>query len=85
MMDVENNNKNPLTGAKPDSTIRHIYNALFDGKRLTSLDALGLCNTICLNRYICILRNKYGVAIKDKWLQLPNGKRVKQYWIERGA
>jgi hypothetical protein len=84
-MDVENNNKNPLTGAKPDSTIRHIYNALFDGKRLTSLDALGLCNTICLNRYICILRNKYGVAIKDKWLQLPNGKRVKQYWIERGA
>lgn len=55
-MDVENNNKNPLTGAKPDSTIRHIYNALFDGKRLTSLDALGLCNTICLNRYICILQ-----------------------------
>jgi hypothetical protein len=84
-MDVENNNKNPLTGAKPDSTIRHIYNALYDGKRITSLDALGLCNTICLNRYICILRNKYGVAIKDKWLQLPNGKRVKQYWIERGA
>ena len=85
MMDVENNNKNPLTGTKPDSTIRHIYNALYDGKRITSLDALGLCNTICLNRYICILRNKYVVAIKDKWLQLPNGKRVKQYWIERGA
>ena len=84
-MDVENINKNPLTGARPDSTIRHIYNALYDGKRITSLDALGLCNTICLNRYICILRNKYGVAIKDKWLQLPNGKRVKQYWIERGA
>ena len=83
-MDVENINKNPLTGARPESTIRHIYNALYDGKRITSLDALGLCNTICLNRYICILRNKYGVAIKDKWLQLPNGKRVKQYWIERG-
>lgn len=71
-----------LPGTRPGSTIRDIYYDLMDGKVLSSLDAVWANRTICLTKYISILRTKYGIDIRDKWIKLENKKEVKLYWIE---
>lgn len=70
-----------LPGAQPGSTIRDIYEYLAQGRVLTTLDAVVSNRTVCLAKYISLLRNKYGVDIKDQWITLGNRKRIKQYWI----
>jgi hypothetical protein len=81
MVQVSTNNYDDLPGVKNDSDLRKIYNHLKAGYTLTTLDAVFSNNTVCLGKYISILRNKYGIAIKDKWLQVSEKKRVKQYFI----
>lgn len=70
-----------LPGVFDDSDLRSIYNDLKNGKVLTTLDAVYSNRTVCLTKYISILRNKYGVDISDKWIKVSKRKKVKQYWI----
>lgn len=70
-----------LPGTQSGSDIQCIYDYLAMGRVLTTLDAVFSNHTVCLGKYISILRNKYGIAIKDEWIQVSKRKRVKQYWI----
>lgn len=70
-----------LPGTQPGSDIQQIYDYLACGRVLTSLDAVFSNHTVCLGKYISILRNKYGIAIKDKWIKVSKRKKVKQYWL----
>jgi hypothetical protein len=70
---------------RPDSTITAIQNDFLDGRHLTSISALNRHHTICLNKYVSDLRLKFGLEIRDKWIELDNGKRVKEYWVDPEA
>jgi len=72
-----------LPGTQPGSTIRDIYEYLAQGRVLTTLDAVISNRTVCLTKYISVLRNQYGIVIKDQWITLGNRKRIKQYFIEK--
>ena len=56
-----------LPGTKENSDIRGIYKALASGRSLTALDAVFSNHTVCLGKYISILRTKYNIPIKDEW------------------
>ena len=72
-----------LPGTKGNSDIRSIYNALADGRSLTVLDAVFSNNTVCLGKYISILRTKYNIPIKDEWVTVgERKKRVNRFWLE---
>ena len=73
----------PLDGVRYDSTLRAVYDRLTAGDKLTSLHAVKSERTVCLAKYISILRNKYGIIIRDKWLKISKRKHVKLYWIEQ--
>jgi hypothetical protein len=68
---------------KEDSIINEVYRNLAKGRVLTTLDAVKSNRTVCLGKYISLLRNKYQIAIKDKWIELENQKRIKQYWLAK--
>lgn len=65
---------------KPLSQKQNILNSLLKGYKITALDALN--NFGCLEFHARINELRDQVVIKDKWIQLKNGKRVKQYFIE---
>lgn len=72
-----------LPGTQPGSTINGIYTMLKQGCILTTLDAVISNRTVNLTKYISLLRLKYGVPVRDQWVELPNKKRVKQFWIQK--
>ena len=72
-----------LPGTRENSDIRSIYEMLAKGNSLTAIDAVFSNHTVCLGKYISILRTKYNVPIKDKWVVVgERGKRVKKFWLE---
>ena len=72
-----------LPGTQPGSDLQSIYIDLMNGKTLSSLDAVRSNHTVNLTKYVSVLRKRYGIDIKDKWIKIPNSrKRVKLYWIE---
>jgi hypothetical protein len=72
-----------MPGTKPGSDICKIYDYLASHKSLTTLDAVFRNNTVCLTKYISIMRDKYGINIKDEWVRVgTKQKRVKRYWLE---
>lgn len=60
---------------------RKIMGHMFLGNRITPLDALNLFGCERLAARIADIR-KRGVEVKSEFVTLPNGKRVKSYWIE---
>ena len=56
-----------------------LHNAL-KRRWLTPLDALQHCGCLSLSQRCGELR-RAGVLVQDKWVCLPNGKRVKSYRI----
>lgn len=72
---------NDLPGVKPRSIIRAIWNALKSGRALTSLATLQDFGTLCLAQRVSDLRNDYHKPISDRWVELSNGKRVKEYYV----
>jgi len=72
-----------LPGTQPGSTIRDVYEYLAQGRVLTTLDAVVSNRTVCLTKYISILRNQYGIGIKDQWIKLSKKKKIKQYWLPK--
>ena len=72
-----------LPGTKPGSTINRIYGELLQGKTLTTLEGLLENQTMCLGKYVSLMRIKHKIPIKDKWVEVPSGKHVKEYWIDQ--
>lgn len=54
---------------------------LQNGGRITSLEALNQFSCLRLSARIKDLRDR-GYAIRDEFITVPSGKRVKQYFME---
>lgn len=63
-----------------DSQNKAILAYLRSGKRLTQLMALELFGCMRLPSRIHDIK-KAGIEIKDQFIVLASGKRVKEYWI----
>ena len=66
---------------KTISQEKQILKYLQSGRSLTPLQALSKFDSLRLSARILRLR-KAGNDIKDKWIDLPGGKRVKAYYID---
>ena len=79
---MENINPNEKTSQTQNSKI---LKALLNGERLTQLDAYTRFNCIRLGARIYDIKNmneEYKNKVVDRWVVLPNGKRVKEYRLE---
>lgn len=76
-MDSENINLNGESGASQNAKIlAHLQG----GGRITSLEALRMFGCLRLASRIADLRREND--IRSRFVTLPNGKRVKEYFIE---
>ncbi|WP_163222047.1 hypothetical protein [Bacteroides sp. 214] len=88
-MESEKNNQvhlsatEALPGTQAGSDLQCVYEALASGQILTTLDAVFSNHTVCLTKYISLLRNKYGIPVKDRWVKVSKRKRVKEFWIDQ--
>ena len=81
-MYMENINPNEKTSQTQNGTI---LKALLNGERLTQLDAYTRFNCTRLGARIYDIKNmneEYKNKLVDRWVVLPNGKRVKEYRLE---
>ena len=79
---MENINPNEKTSQTQNGTI---LKALLNGERLTQLDAYARFNCTRLGARIYDIKNmneEYKNKVVDRWVVLPNGKRVKEYRFE---
>lgn len=79
---MENINPNEKTSQTQNGTI---LKALLNGERLTQLDAYTRFNCTRLGARIYDIKNmneEYKNKLVDRWVVLPNGKRVKEYRLE---
>lgn len=74
----ENFNQNAAFGFSQE---RKIMGHMFRGNRITPLDALNLYGCERLAARVADIK-KRGIDVKSEYVTLPNGKRVKSYWIE---
>lgn len=71
-----------MPGSKPGTILHGIYNYLMERGSITTLDAVFCNQTVCLAKYISIMRDKYGINIKDEWVHVGmKQKRVKKYTL----
>lgn len=66
-------------GQKPSIT-RRMLEFLLDGGELSTISGLREFHTTETRKQVSMLR-KLGVKVKDRWVNLPNGKRHKIYAI----
>lgn len=66
-----------------DSQRMRILDYMKSGKKITSLEALQKFGCFRLASRISDIRNDMGIDVKDEFVLLPNGKRVKEYFIEK--
>lgn len=81
-MYMENINPNEKTSQTQNGKI---LKALLNGERLTQLDAYTRFNCTRLGARIYDIKNmneEYKNKVVDRWVVLPNGKRVKEYRLE---
>ena len=79
---MENINPNEKTSQTQNGKI---LKALLNGERLTQLDAYTRFNCTRLGARIFDIKNmneEYKNKVVDRWVVLPNGKRVKEYRFE---
>lgn len=72
-----------LPGAKTTSDISAIYQRLLRGETITSLDSVYKSHTVCLTKYVSVLRNKYNIPVVGRWVKVSKRKRVKLYNLPR--
>lgn len=58
-----------------------LLNALRNGERLTMLSALQRYQVMACSQRMTDLRAE-GHPIQSRMIELPNGKRVAEYWLE---
>ena len=79
---MDNINPNEKTSQTQNGKI---LKALLNGERLTQLDAYTRFNCTRLGARIYDIKNmneEYKNKVVDRWVVLPNGKRVKEYRLE---
>lgn len=77
---MNNDNENAEQSATQE---RHILTHLNKGNRITSLEALNKFGCMRLASRISDLRLKSKIDIESRYIKLPNGKRVKEYFINQ--
>ncbi|MCL7721927.1 helix-turn-helix domain-containing protein [Actinobacillus pleuropneumoniae] len=77
-MITENINPNEQSS---QSQTKRILKHMLDGGRITSMSALEGVGSFRLSARIYDIKS-LGYDVQDEWITLPNGKRVKQYFIE---
>lgn len=88
-MEISNNKANQLSasealpGTQSGSDLQCVYESLASGQTLTSLDAVFSNHTVCLTKYISLLRNKYGIPVKDRWKKISKRKKIKEFWLDK--
>lgn len=65
------------TQSQSEAILAHLKS----GGTVTSLSAFNICNTLRCSGRIFDLRRE-GHAIKDRWIETPSGKRVKEYFLD---
>lgn len=58
-----------------------LYNHVMTGKRITGLQAITLYGCIGYSQRFGELK-QHGIPIQSQFIKLPNGKRVKEYWLD---
>lgn len=66
---------------KTKPTMEHRLLKLLKRKWVTPLDALREVGCLSLSQRCGELRREAGVQIKDKWVELDGGKRIKAYRV----
>ena len=65
---------------QPNSQNSRILEHLQNGFSITPLEGFQTFGTMNLAQRIAQLRSD-GYKIKDRWIENPNGRRFKEYWI----
>jgi hypothetical protein len=71
----------------PNDTTSHkaqLLAYLMTGATITPLQALQRFNCMSCSQRLGDLRRDEGIPIQSQFIKLPNGKRVKEYWLEPG-
>lgn len=55
---------------------------LMTGATITPLEALTRYKCLSCSQRLGDLRRDNGIPIQSRFITLPNGKRVKEYWLE---
>jgi len=66
---------------QPNSQNSKILEHLQNGFTLTPLDGFNIFDTMNLAQRIAQLRGD-SHEIKDRWVENPNGKKFKEYWMD---
>jgi len=72
-----------INAAQSIAQTKKIFSGLMDGNRYTPLDINQLFNCLSANQRLSELRLKYAVPLLSRFIKLPNGKRVKEHWLEQ--
>lgn len=62
---------------------QQILDYLMAGNTITPLEALERFGCFSLAARVYELKNTHGKPIQSKLIELPNGKRCAQYWLDR--
>lgn len=57
---------------------------LENGNYIDDKKAVELCNSYRLSSIIFQLRHSHDLDIRDRWIELDNGNRYKEYYLHRG-
>lgn len=76
--------KRPNTPSPNDTTShkQQLLAHMMTGQRITPLEALDLYQCFSLAQRISDLRLADGIPVQSQFITLPNGKRIKEYWLE---
>ncbi len=58
-----------------------ILNYLKDGNYISDEKAVELCRSYRLSSIIHELRHRHGLNIQDRWIELDNGYKFKEYYL----
>ena len=62
-----------------NSQCYELLRSMFDGKKFTVLTALDKHGVYALSQRCGELKHKYRWPVKDRWVEVGKGKRVKEY------
>ena len=74
---------NNINAAQSIAQTKQIFTGLMDGNRYTPLDINQLFNCLSANQRLSDLRLRHKVPLQSRFIRLPNGKRVKEHWLEQ--
>lgn len=77
-------NKRPNTPSPNDTTGQKadLMAYLMTGERITVLKALNLFGVYSLSQRLGELRREKNIPVQSQFIKLPNGKMIKEYWLE---